>query len=248
MISFKPQWRVSKDTSPIFIMSEYKVHTLEEEYRPLIEKLQVGIEQAFDLTDAELEQLENLISLGLVTSERETPLINYLELTGIGQEYAKLQLKHIAVEVVDRHTNMYWASQLTHELFSFGVNITRIVKGDVEPKLTLYVVDHLMKLDEMPIGRPALQVKMGSYINSVGPLLDSRFTSTDLKNYIAKNKTGFTDEGFVDPHIHIHVRDLGVRMMALEILHFITRAGSHEAVNGIVEWDLANMRRNVWAR
>lgn len=244
MIKIKAFYKLGVAPDVFFLMSEKTVHRLELPMLPLVKRLMVGLasDDVEQLTNQELEFLRKLNSLGVIRNElesdRHAKIINYLDIVGINSAQTVEQLDHVRLKISNYHSDQSLAVKLKTQLLEFGIKVV-----DQDQTLTINLVERLNQPVEESY--PALTVKLGSYKPTVGPITDQIFTTADLKQYAEKTKACFEQEAFL-ADLPEPLKELSINIAATEIALLTGKAGKHDGIFSIIEWDLIQMKRTAW--
>ena len=241
MIKLKPFFKVGLAPDVVFLMSESTVHQFDNDFKPLIEQLQTDNFDPQSISDADLNRLRKLDELGIVYNvpDTNTGVINFFEFQGWRGTYVLDQLKHARIKVNNHHQSPDYALRIAEELRSLGVTIV-----DTDPTLTINVIERQQQLDSAPL--PSLNVRIGSYVVSVGPLISPTLTAQQLQQYILPGKKFFEEENFMVQDLPSVLQTLSVSLAVTEIFNTIIKGGNHDTITAIVDWQLSGMRRVVW--
>lgn len=239
MIKIKPFVKLGYAPDVIFAMTENRVERLSLDYKPLLDTLQSAEFNSQALSDDDLERLRQLDTLKLIynTSQKYTDLVSSFEFNGWRESYVINQLECTRVAIHDFHSDPSWAVGITNSLGKFGLTL-----DNKNPTINVLIVERLNQLDDAPY--PAIPVKIGSYITSVGPFLCPTLTAADLKRHIEPGKQFFETESFSVPNHPL--KELAIQLASVEVMNTIIQLGSYDTIKCLVEWNLTTLRRNIW--
>lgn len=241
MIKLKPFVRLGFAPDVIFAMTENRVESLTADYKPLLDALRADSFDPQLLSDDDIGRLKQLELLKLVYNESDAHvgLASAHELNGWRESFVLNQLDHLKVAVVNHHSDPTWSVDLTAALKGYGFTIVQDA-----PTISVLVLERLNQLTDSP--QPALPVKVGSYVGSVGPLLCPTLPAADLKAVIDPGKAYFEHESFQVADMPATMRSLQLSLLATEVAYTLVQLGSYDTLKNIVEWNVTTLRRQVW--
>lgn len=241
MIKLKPFVKLGYAPDVIFAMTENRVERLTLDYKPLLELLSSANFNPQALSDDDIERLRQLEALKLVYNESDAHvgITSVHEFNGWRESFVINQLNHLKIAIVNHHSDPSWSVELASALTDYGFTVTQD-----NPTIFLLVVERLNQLSESP--QPALPIKVGSYIGSVGPLICPTLPISDLKAVIDPGKTFFEQEGFQVQDMPAPMKALQLQLLAAEAAYTLIQLGSYDTLKSIVEWNLTTLRRKVW--
>lgn len=239
MIKIKPFVKFGYAPDVIFAMTENRVERVPIEYKALIEELQAGNLNPQKISDDDLEKLKYLDTLKLIymSSELNSELVDVFSFNGWRESMIADQLRYVRVKIIDHHSDPSWFLEIKQALADFGFTIV-----DNNPTINILVVERLNQLDSSPL--PALPVRIGNYMPSVGPFLCPTMTALDLKQHIDPGKRFFETESFLVPNHPL--KKLAIQLVSAEIMNTLLQTGSYDTIKCIVEWNLTTLRRRLW--
>lgn len=241
MIKLKPFVKLGYAPDVIFAMTENRVERLSLDFKPLLEALSADVFDPQELSDDDIERLRHLEVIKLVynQSDKHPGLASAHELNGWRESFVINQLDHHRVSVVNHHRDPSWCHAMTTALKGYGFTMV-----EADPTITVLIVERLNQLTDSP--QPAIPVKMGSYVGSVGPLICPTLPMKDLKATIDPGKTFFEQESFQVEDMPEPMRSLQVSLLATEVAYTLVQLGSYDTLKNIIEWNTTTLRRQAW--
>lgn len=237
----KPFVRIGYADDVIFAMTQNRVVRLGIEFKGILEDLSRGAFKTDNLTREHIPLLKELDSLELVYSPsgKHSGISDMFEFNNWRETFVVAQMETARLYVADYHSDKKWRSLLVDSLKGMGLTI---VDAEESSTLVLALVERMNQVT--PHLKPALVIRLGSYIQSVGPLLCSTLSTKDLQDYINPGKVLFEKESFLVPNFPL--ARLSVEIAAAEILNTVVQAGAYDTIKSIVEWNTTTLRRTVW--
>jgi len=231
-----PSYRVGRSEAAAILVSELDYLELPLHYLALLQQLQMPT----DIDDIDANEQASLMHLG------KLKLIVNANLRGIASDVAsywlarKLSLKHVdaqlnlGIQFIGTHAEKY------RQVFTARYPECRV--GEDDAALLVCVTSDLLDENNPDYaGRPQLMIKVGGVKQSIGPLLSPMFGLTDLRKLIRR-----PFDADLSISVPAGLQDAADGILLNELYHLRIEAGMHPAINHVIEWNLARMKRRLW--
>jgi len=246
MIKIKPIYWVSFGPNVVYVKSEVKQLSYPASFKKLFVKLLERNLSLSKLPDDEIDALHQLSDDGIIhESEGElSSFAGFFELYGWSEGYVQQQLDHHRVAVVNYHPNPFYSQAILDNLSRFGFDVSRF-QSDISPPPTL-VINVIEKLNQKVLDvYPALNVKIGSYIPMIGPLLSFKLTPAEHRRRVEFNMAYFEETSFNEPQLSYYFKQLSVGLLTQELLLFLVMGAARDISHSLVKWHLNGPSREV---